>query len=83
VYGSAAVADEGGRWSIERVQEVVKSGGSVEQLVDETARRNLYRKDLEKRLTDGGLPGCPQKQCLQSLSVPFAWPTYNLSLLMF
>jgi hypothetical protein len=53
VYGSAAVADEGGRWSIERVQEVVQSGGSVEQLVDETARRNLYRKDLEKRLTDG------------------------------
>eukprot|EP00983_Pelagomonas_calceolata_P118465 1160512-Pelagomonas_calceolata.AAC.2 len=53
VYGSEAIKEEGGQWSIERVKEIVKEGGKVEDMADEVVLRNLYRKELEKKVTDG------------------------------
>lgn len=54
VYGSAAAAmDEGGRWTLERVLDVYKAGGSIEDMVDEVTRRNIYRKEIERSITDG------------------------------
>jgi hypothetical protein len=54
MYGATAVAvEEGGRWTLEKVVEVSKAGGNLETLVDEQARRNIFRKELETRITDG------------------------------
>ena len=39
---------------MERVKEITKEGGKVEEMADEVVLRNLYRKELEKKVTDGG-----------------------------
>lgn len=53
VYGSEAIKEEGGSWSLERVQEITKEGGNVAEMADEVVLRNLYRKELEKGVTNG------------------------------
>uniref|UniRef100_A0A7S0S6E9 Uncharacterized protein n=1 Tax=Chlamydomonas leiostraca TaxID=1034604 RepID=A0A7S0S6E9_9CHLO len=53
VYGSAAAAEDGGRWTLERITDVVEKGGSVEGLVEEVTRRNLFRKEFERKVSDG------------------------------
>ncbi|GFH06038.1 uncharacterized protein HaLaN_00599, partial [Haematococcus lacustris] len=51
--GSAAVAEEGGKWTLERVLELAKSGGDVIDTVEEATRRALFRREFEKRVSDG------------------------------
>lgn len=53
VYGSSAALEEGGRWTLERCLDLHRAGGSVEDNVDEATRRNIYRKELERSITDG------------------------------
>lgn len=45
--------EEGGRWTLDRIKEVVQSGGSIEGLVDENTRRNIFYRELEKEVADG------------------------------
>ncbi|PNW77802.1 hypothetical protein CHLRE_10g452450v5 [Chlamydomonas reinhardtii] len=52
VYGSSSAAEDG-KWSIDRVLELHKTGGSVDQLLEEVTRRNLFRKEVIKKVTDG------------------------------
>lgn len=56
IYGAAGAAvplEEGGRWTLEKIQEEFKAGRSIEGKVEEATRRNIFRRELEKRLTDG------------------------------
>jgi hypothetical protein len=54
VYGaSAAALEEGGRWTLDRIIEVTKAGGSIAGQVEEVTRRNIFRKEMEKRIGDG------------------------------
>lgn len=64
VYGSEAIKEEGGSWSIDRVKEIVKEGGNVSEMVEEVVLRNLFRKELEKKVTDGERPSRVQYQSL-------------------
>lgn len=52
VYGSAGAAEDG-KWTLERVLEMHKSGASVENLMEEVTRRNLFRREVIKKVTDG------------------------------
>lgn len=52
VYGSASAAEDG-KWSIERVLELHANGASVENLMEEVTRRNLFRREIMKKITDG------------------------------
>ena len=65
VYGSEAIKEDGGQWSIERVKDIAKEGGKVSEMADEVVLRNLYRKELEKKVTDGErwrMPMCLKEQ---------------------
>jgi uncharacterized tellurite resistance protein B-like protein len=53
VYGTSAAVEEGGRWTLDRIMEVSNKGGSIEGLVEEVTRRNIFRKELERKVTDG------------------------------
>ena len=54
VYGtSASFAEEGGRWTIERIKDVTSKGGSIDGLVEEITRKNIFRRELERAVTDG------------------------------
>ncbi|KAL6749845.1 hypothetical protein V8C86DRAFT_3110990, partial [Haematococcus lacustris] len=53
VFGTAAAPEEGGKWTLERVLELAKSGGKVTETVDEPTRRALFRREFEKRVSDG------------------------------
>jgi hypothetical protein len=44
---------DGGRWTLDRVLELHKAGGDVTSAVDENVRRNLYRREFERRVSDG------------------------------
>jgi hypothetical protein len=46
-------AQDGGKWTLARVKEVTAAGGSVEGLMEEPSRRNLFRRELERLLADG------------------------------
>lgn len=52
VFGAQA-ATEDGRWTIERITQVTKAGGSIDGIVEESTRRVLFRKEFEKAVTDG------------------------------
>ncbi len=55
VLGTSAATEEGGRWTIERIKEVTKAGGTIEGMVEEVTRRNIFRREIEKAVTDGEL----------------------------
>ena len=38
---------------MDRILEVTNKGGSIDGLVEETTRRNIFRKELERKVTDG------------------------------
>ena len=58
VYGTShSFVEEGGRWTIDRIKEVNKAGGSIDGMVEEVTRRNIFRKELERAVTDGELGG--------------------------
>ena len=44
---------EGGRWTLDRVMEVTKAGGNIEGMVEESTRRNIFRREFERRVSDG------------------------------
>ncbi|KAG2482678.1 hypothetical protein HYH03_018413 [Edaphochlamys debaryana] len=52
VYGSASAAEDG-KWTIERVLELHKNGGNIDNLMEEVTRRNLFRREIIKKITDG------------------------------
>lgn len=52
VYGTSAAAEDG-KWTVKRIVEMAASGADVSQVVEETTRRNLYRKELMLRVADG------------------------------
>jgi hypothetical protein len=53
VLGTSAAVEEGGRWTLERIAEVAKAGGSIEGMVEEVTRRNIFRRELERAVTSG------------------------------
>lgn len=52
VFGAQA-ATEDGKWTLERIQTLVDKGGSIEGVVEEVTRRNLFRREFEKAINDG------------------------------
>lgn len=52
IFGSQAAAEDG-KWTLERIQEVTGKGGSIDGLVEEVTRRNIYRREFERALGDG------------------------------
>lgn len=52
--GPGATAPDGGRWDLPRVLALheAKPGGAAEA-VEESTRRNIFRKELEQRISDG------------------------------
>lgn len=54
VFGMSAAQVEGGKWDLDRLMQVhATSPGSVESTVEEGTRRNIFRRELEKRIADG------------------------------
>mmetsp|Transcript_30974 Transcript_30974/g.68639 ORF Transcript_30974/g.68639 Transcript_30974/m.68639 type:complete len:1037 (+) Transcript_30974:146-3256(+) len=53
IYGTSAALEDGGRWTLDKIMDVTSQGGSIEGLVEEVTRRNIFRKELERRVTDG------------------------------
>lgn len=51
VLGSSSADD--GKYTIEKLVEMHKAGLSVEGLVEDVTRRNMFRKEVEKKLNDG------------------------------
>lgn len=52
VLGASAVAEEG-KWTVEKVLQLSGQGVKVEEILEEGPRRNLYRRELETRISDG------------------------------
>lgn len=54
VYGaSASTLEDGGRWTLDRIMEVTKAGGSIDGQIEEVTRRNIFRKELQNKISDG------------------------------
>lgn len=54
VYGSSsAILEDGGRWTLDKIKQLTAGGGSIEGQVEEITRRNIFRKELERSITDG------------------------------
>ncbi len=53
MFGANALTEDGTRWTLERVLQVHEAGGKVESMIEEVTRRNMFRKELERRITDG------------------------------
>jgi len=51
MFGSQSAVEDG-KWTIERIAEVTKAGGSVDGLVEESTRRNLFRREFERAIGD-------------------------------
>lgn len=52
VYGAKA-AEQDGRWTIQRALDMHEKGVSLEGMVEESTRRNMFRRELERRINDG------------------------------
>ncbi|GFR49409.1 hypothetical protein Agub_g11462 [Astrephomene gubernaculifera] len=80
VYGSASAAEDG-KWSIERVLELHKNGGSIENLMEEVTRRNLFRREVAKKVQDG-TGEADTSYYLQTLPTALALPANKVRLIV-
>eukprot|EP00877_Chromochloris_zofingiensis_P006644 jgi/Chrzof1/2232/Cz11g07180.t1_TIC110[v5.2] len=53
VLGATAALDDDQKWTIERVLDLHKDGVDVTRMLEEPQRRTLYRKELDKKLSNG------------------------------
>ncbi|KXZ55238.1 hypothetical protein GPECTOR_3g379 [Gonium pectorale] len=79
-YGSAAAAEDG-KWTIERVLDMHKSGSSVESLLEEVTRRNLFRREILKKATDGS-GEADAAYYLQTLPTALALPANKVRMIV-
>ncbi|GLC39997.1 hypothetical protein PLESTB_000120100 [Pleodorina starrii] len=80
VYGSASAAEDG-KWTIDRVLEMHKNGANVENLMEEVTRRNLFRKEIIKKVTDGS-GDADSAHYLQALPAALALPANKVRLIV-
>ncbi|GIL58607.1 hypothetical protein Vafri_13622 [Volvox africanus] len=80
VYGSASAAEDG-KWTIERVLELHKNGGNVENMMEEVTRRNLFRREIIKKVTDG-TGDADSKHYLHTLPAALALPANKVRLIV-
>eukprot|EP00798_Chlamydomonas_sp_ICE-L_P014703 gene14703-20743_t len=53
ISGSGGMTEDSAKWTLERVTKLHETGGNVENVMEETSRRNLFRKELERGISDG------------------------------
>ncbi|EFJ41589.1 hypothetical protein VOLCADRAFT_98450 [Volvox carteri f. nagariensis] len=80
VYGSSSAAEDG-KWTVDRVLELHKSGGNVENLMEEVTRRNLFRREIIKKVTDGS-GDADSKHFLHTLPAALALPANKVRLIV-